>query len=59
MAHTLFLFPIASLLIIAMWAFYDTKQYHAFKKWVSKTASKVWALFTNVCERVNEDHELF
>lgn len=59
MEHSLLLFPIASLLIIGMWLFYDTKAYRNFKKWLSKTSSKVWDFFTNICERVNEDYELF
>lgn len=53
------LFPIASLLIIAMWFFYDTKPYHKFKAWTLKASRKIWEFFTNICERVNSEIELF
>lgn len=59
MEHIITLFPIASLLIIGMWLFYDTNPYRKFKKWISKTANKAWDFFTNICERVNDECEMF
>ena len=59
MAHTLTLFPIASLLIIAYWFSYQTKAYYAFKAWFKKAWNRTVDFFCNICERIADDVELY
>ena len=55
------LYPIASLLIIAMWLFYETKAYFAFINWFSKTFTRerIIDFFCNWFELAADDVEKY
>ena len=55
------LYPIASLLIIAMWFFYETKVYFAIANWIIKTFTRerIVDFFCNWTERINSEIEVY